>query len=298
MRASAGCGSTATTRAPSRRNDAMRSPTWAPTSNTRSSGANELAVEPVHLAAAGAVAVVDAQRAHDAAQRPPLVDEAHARGPAASSTRGQGERRHFPRRRGLLRQPSEPEPHHGAADRRRGGDDRERDRQRRPAGDEQRVGDRRRDGRGQQAERGYAEQGVRPELPRRQRPRHLMVVTRLRAPADRTAGQQSAEEYGVREPHDRLQHHEEKHPGDQARDETKTAAEPSPQRRAGQHVDRGRDLRGEPHDQHEAEHQQAGGWVDERRASGPAKAAAIEPNTSSPIQAGEPRNITSANTSW
>ena len=38
VRASAGCGSTATTRAPSRRNAATRSPTWAPTSNTRSSG--------------------------------------------------------------------------------------------------------------------------------------------------------------------------------------------------------------------------------------------------------------------
>ena len=43
-----GCGSTATTRAPRRRNEAMRSPTWAPTSKHQIAAPHEAAVEAVH----------------------------------------------------------------------------------------------------------------------------------------------------------------------------------------------------------------------------------------------------------
>ena len=152
MRTSAGCGSTATTRAPSRRNAAMRSPTWAPTSNTRSPARTNWPIEAIHGAAPRAAAVVDAQRADDAAQRPPLVAKRHARAPGRELDRRQSaSARHLRRRRGLLRQAAEPDPHQRAAERRRRGDDRERDRQQRPAGDEQRIGDGRRHGQRQQA---------------------------------------------------------------------------------------------------------------------------------------------------
>ena len=66
----AGCGSTATTRAPRRRKAAIRSPTWAPTSNTRSPRCDEAAVKPIHGRRARAVAVIDAQRPDDTARGP------------------------------------------------------------------------------------------------------------------------------------------------------------------------------------------------------------------------------------
>src|SRR5262245_25766072 len=51
-------------------------------------GFDETAVEAVHVAAPCAAAVIDPQRPHDAAHRPPPVLERHARVPAASSTAG------------------------------------------------------------------------------------------------------------------------------------------------------------------------------------------------------------------
>ena len=58
-RAGPGCGSSATTRAPRRRKEAMRSPTWAPMSKARSPALTKRRVERVHGAVADGIAVVD-----------------------------------------------------------------------------------------------------------------------------------------------------------------------------------------------------------------------------------------------
>ena len=90
-----------------------------------------------------------------------------------------------------------------------------------------------------------------------------MVVARLRAPADRAAQQKANEEHGVCEPHDRREQQEEDYLRDHARDEADAAAEAAPQRRPQQHVDNGRDLRREPHQQDEPEQKVSGTGPDE-----------------------------------
>ena len=82
MRTSAGCGSIATTRAPSRRKAAMRSPTWAPASNTRSPGLTKPRIEPVHGGAVPAVAVIDAKRPGDAAGGSQALEQPHCQAAA------------------------------------------------------------------------------------------------------------------------------------------------------------------------------------------------------------------------
>ena len=59
------------------------------------------------------------------------------------------------------------------------------------------------------AMRAQAEQGLRPELPRGEPQRHLVIVAGLRGPAHRAAEQQAREKQGVAEPHDRQQQQDE-----------------------------------------------------------------------------------------
>ena len=64
-----GCGSSATTRAPSRRKLPMRSPTWLPMSKARSPGLQKAPVERVHRRIARSIAVVDIQGAAQRGER-------------------------------------------------------------------------------------------------------------------------------------------------------------------------------------------------------------------------------------
>ena len=202
------------------------------------------------------VAVVDAQRADDAAQRPPLFEQASRALSGRELDRGQGERRHLPRRRGFLRQPAEPDPHHGAPERRRRGDDRERDRQQRPAGDEQRVGDRRRHGQRQQAERATRRAGC---AARAAAPPATTAPDGRRAPArpSRPSGRPAAAPRNSVCANHMIGASSRKKIVSVTTPATKRKPPPkaAPQRRPRQHVDHGRDLRREPHHQHEAEQQ-------------------------------------------
>ena len=139
-----GCGSQATTRAPSRRNAAMRSPTCEPTSNTRSPGFTNRAIERVHRGAVALIAVIDAQRAHDAARVRVVVGHQCAR--AAPRPRSPAARAGAAAAGGAFSSGSAPMPARISARPTDGHEviDRERDRQRGPGRDEQRVGDRRR----------------------------------------------------------------------------------------------------------------------------------------------------------
>src|SRR5262245_8485563 len=107
-------------------------------------GLYELAVEARHGGAAGAIAIIDAQRAGDPSQRPPGFAPAlpHDRSPCTLRHRdcGQLERAQFGRRQYLLRQTVEPDRDQCTAGRGRGGHHRERDREERTARKQQGVG--------------------------------------------------------------------------------------------------------------------------------------------------------------
>ena len=143
-------------------------------------GLHELGVEPVHRRARRAVAVIDAQRAHDPARGPQGFQ--HGVTPAArpAVTARQGERRQRRRRRSVssgrrpmpMRASSRPSAGH-AVNTASGIDSAG------PPAMQTGVAECGRMRGGEQAEAGQSERGVRPQLTQRQRPRHGVVVAHL-----------------------------------------------------------------------------------------------------------------------
>ena len=84
---------------------------------------------------------------------------------------------------------------------------------------------------------------------------------------------------------------------DDAGEKPRGAAEGAAQRGPRQHVDHGRDLRREPHDEDDREQRMPASGRMKSAGVGAAASASV-PTTSSPIQAGEPRNISIAKASW
>ena len=87
----------------------------------------------------------------------------------------------------------------------------------------------------------------------RLRPRHGVIVAHLADPADHPAERQAGEEQRVADPHDRRQQDEEHGLGRDAGEKARGAAEGAAELGPRQHVDHGRDLRREPHDENDGE---------------------------------------------